>query len=149
MRYQGPQRNFILGRAVNPGDNSGVEFHSHTRLWDPAPLGSSALLTLPCGDAAACMAPTSALVGLEWIFILRKNWEPGSQEVAQENAAKLRSLQLQVCSSHPALYLAWNHPGGPSPSPPGFSNRRSRNTWDAWTRWEARGDRIWDQGGLG
>lgn len=133
---------------MNAGGNCGVEFRSDARFWDPATLGSLALsLHFPWGAAPACMAPTSALVGLEWISILRKkSWGLGIQEAARENTVKLMYLQLQVCSSHPALHLAQAHPGGPFPSPPGFSNRCSRNTWDVWTWWEARGDWAWDQG---
>lgn len=39
-----PQKNFHLRESsVNPGDNSGVEFRSDARLWDPATLGRLAL----------------------------------------------------------------------------------------------------------
>lgn len=90
---------------MNPEDNSGAEFHSDARLWDPATLGSSALSLYFRGVAPACMAPTSALMELEWISILRKkSWGLGIQEAAQQNTVKLTSLQLQACSSHPDLH---------------------------------------------
>lgn len=69
---------------MNPGDNSGVEFCSDPRHWFPVSLGSLAFsLQFPGGNAPARMAPTSALVGLEWISILRKkSWGLGIQEAA-------------------------------------------------------------------
>lgn len=92
---------------MNPGDNSGIEFGSDPRCSFPVTLGSLAFSLHFPGGMLLPRAPTSALVELEWISILRKKSRGlGIQEAARKNAAKLRSLQLEACSSHPILHLA-------------------------------------------
>lgn len=93
-----PQKNFHLQESsVNPGDNSGVD--SSLMLGSGIQLlwGVQFSPYISLGAVPARMAPTSALLGLEWISIIRKkNRGPEIQEAARKNTANLRSLQLFV-----------------------------------------------------
>ena len=129
-----PSKNFHLQESImNSGDNSGVEFHSDPSLWDPAIL-ESLTFSLHFHGVGVDFHPQEEELG---------DGDPGSslRECSQAGVSSAQGMY-----SHPALHLTWAHPRSPSPSPPGFSNRCSRNTWEVWTWWGQRKDRAWDQG---
>lgn len=145
-----PSKNFHLQESImNSGDNSGVEFHSDPSLWDPAIL-ESLTFSLHFHGVGGCSCLYGTHINPGGVGV---DFHPQEEELGHgDPVGSLRECsQAGVSSaqgvySHPALHLTWAQPRSPSPSPPRFSNRCSRNTWEVWTWWGWRKDRAWDQG---
>lgn len=95
---------------MNPGDNSGVEFRSDARFWDPATLGRLALsLYFPAGLLLPVWHPHQPWWGWSGFPSSgRRVGDPGGslRECSQAQVSSAPGVQLISCSS-PSL----GHPG--------------------------------------